>query len=490
MNKKIYGAMSCTTIKTLMMTFFIIILYFNNGIQGMETSVDNIRGIDSEAKLQKEDTMPSVSLDITAKRFSAKHIYESVEKMEVGDTVSFSCKINGFTQPSDKDLVKLMKKDKMIEVWHARFGELKTEIKIFKIINNGDYKCVYVNKDDITISESATVKCGAENKYSMLNRPEIKYKTDVLPMRDYYVGEDLYSWDKIAVYGELINIQCICVKPEATVLWYKNNEKLDGENNQLLTINASENTSYACQEYVEGDKEYSIKSNGINITVISTEDLNPNDIDLDGKFDSGAAKVMVPLQDKEKILLTLQSNIIAYHTAFKALQDEYNVLKMLQTNTALDVPLLENDASCPKFYSLPAKENWKKFMSLNRITTYLEQDDKLYFAGMFQKKIEGVFVHLGNDNTSKMSNEFIKSKLQNVEFDFECKDFKKNLKESFNELAKQYIPDLQFFIRKDGKITVIDPLTTKLKKMSQHNYITSLWRAIYEEDVIISHRKL
>ena len=89
---------------------------------------------------------------------------------------------------------------------------------------------------------------------------------------------------------------------------------------------------------------------------------------------------------------------------------------MLQTNTALDVPLLENDASCPKFYSL-LKKDWEKIVALISLKPYLEQDDRVYFAGMFQKKIEGVFVHIGNENTVKLMNESIKSELQNVEFE-------------------------------------------------------------------------
>ena len=53
-----------TTIKALMMAFFIIMLYFNNGIQGMETILlknnVSIQGIDSEAILQNEGNHTNV----------------------------------------------------------------------------------------------------------------------------------------------------------------------------------------------------------------------------------------------------------------------------------------------------------------------------------------------------------------------------------------------------------------------------------------------
>jgi len=176
---------------------------------------------------------------------------------------------------------------------------------------------------------------------------------------------------------------------------------------------------------------------------------------------------------------------------------------MLQENTDLDVPLLENDASCPKFYSL-LKTDWEQIVALISLKPYLEQDDRVYFAGMFQKKIEGVFVHIGNEKNAKIMNESIKKELKNVGFEFECEDFKNNLKKCFNELVKHQIPDLQFFIRKDGNITVFDPSTTnkekcevnvnngfnKMTKKYSDERIASLWHAIYAEELIFSRRKL
>ena len=51
----------------------------------------------------------------------------------------------------------------MITFWPAGFGELTIEINSFGIKNNGDYKCVYLNKDDIIISQSTKLKCEAGN---------------------------------------------------------------------------------------------------------------------------------------------------------------------------------------------------------------------------------------------------------------------------------------------------------------------------------------